>query len=71
MPFEPYSTAATLVTAMTPALAAEYTLVASDALSPPIDDQLMIDPPPVSSMARIPCFIPSTTPRRSTSSVRS
>ena len=39
---------------------------------PPTDDQLTMAPPsPVSSMARIPCFIPNTTPRRSTSIVRS
>ena len=48
MPLAPYSTAAALVNAMTPAFAALYTLVGmSDAFRPPIDDQLMIDPPPV------------------------
>ena len=60
-----------LVTAITPAFAAEYTLVNGDALRPPIDDQLTIAPPsPCSSMARMPCFMPSSTPRRSTSIVR-
>src|SRR5690348_16952137 len=40
MPLVPYSTAAALVNAITPAFAALYTLVGmSDALSPPIDDQ--------------------------------
>ena len=43
-----------LVTEITPAFAAEYTLVNGDALRPPIDDQLTIAPPlPRSSMARI------------------
>ena len=51
-PCAPYSTAAAFVTAMTPALAAEYTPVPGDALSPPIDDQLTIDPPPLSTHRR-------------------
>ncbi len=72
MPLAPYSTAAALVNAITPAFAALYTLVGmSDALSPPIDDQLTIDPPPFPRMARMPCFVPSSTPRRSTSMMRS
>ena len=67
MPCGPYSIAATLVTATTPAFAAEYTAVNGEPLSPPIDDQLTIAPPsPCSSMARMPCFIPYSTPRRST-----
>src|SRR5262249_41077075 len=67
----PYSTAADLVTAMTPALAAEYTDVALPELSPPTDDQLTTAPPPVSSIARMPYFMPWSTPRRSTSMMRS
>ena len=68
MPFGPYSTAAALVNEMTPAFAAEYTLVGIvDAFIPPIDDQFKITPPPVGSIALMPCFIPSNTPRRSTS----
>ena len=43
MPWVPYSTAAALVNAMTPALAAEYTLTGKAvALMPPVDDQLMM-----------------------------
>ena len=40
-------------------------------LSPPTDDQLTIEPPPLSSMARMPYFMPSSTPRRSTSRILS
>src|SRR6478735_4283512 len=65
MPLAPYSTAAALVNAMTPAFAALYTLVGmSDAFKPPIDDQLMMEPPPVARIAWIPCLVPSSTPRR-------
>ena len=45
MPCAPYSTAPAFVMAMTPAFAAEYTVVNGEALSPPIDDQLTIAPP--------------------------
>ncbi len=72
MAFGPYSTAATRVIAMTPALAAEYTPVNGEPLSPPTEEKLMIVPrAPDSSSTRIPCLVPSSTPRRSTSMTRS
>ena len=44
MPASPYSMAAALVMAMTPALAAEYTPVGMrEPFMPPVDDQLRID----------------------------
>src|SRR6478609_8796686 len=38
---------------------------------PPVDDQLTIDPPPVGTIARMPCFVPSITPKRLTDMIRS
>ena len=38
---------------------------------PPMDDQLRMTPPPVGSMARMPCLVPSMTPLRSTAITRS
>ena len=43
----------------------------TDAFMPPIDDQFTIAPPPVGSIARMPCLVPSSTPLRSTSMIRS
>src|SRR4051794_17702067 len=65
MPCSPYSTAAALVTAMTPALAIEYALVGiRDPFMPPMDDQFTMAPPPESTMDLMPCLVPSITPRR-------
>lgn len=48
MAWVPYSTAAALVSAMTPAFAAEYTLTGNGvAFVPPVDDQLTMTLPPV------------------------
>ena len=33
---------------------------------PPVDDQLTIAPPPVGTIVRMPCLVPSITPRRLT-----
>src|SRR2546430_12444848 len=58
MPCSPYSTAAALVSAMTPALAMEYTLVGiREPFMPPIDDQFTMAPPPVGSIVLIPCLV--------------
>ena len=68
MPLEPYSTAAALVSAMAPALAAEYTLTGKGvAFIPPVDDQLRMTPPPVGSIALMPCLVPSMTLLKSAS----
>ena len=72
MPWVPYSMAAAFVNEMTPALAAEYTLVGSGSRScPPVDDQLRMAPPPVGSIVRMPCLVPSITPLRLTAMTRS
>src|SRR5262249_7304747 len=60
MPWVPYSPAAALVNAITPAFAAEYTLTGNGvALRPPVEDQLTITPPPVGSIVLMPCLVPS------------
>ena len=72
MPFAPYSTAAALVNAITPAFAAEYTLVGmSDAFMPPIDDQLRITPPPVGSIVADAVLRAEQHALRSTAMIRS
>ena len=72
IPLVPYSTAAAVVRAITPALAAEYVLVGiGEARRPPIEDQFTIAPPPVGTIALTPCFVPSITPLRSTAMIRS
>src|SRR5215472_10540193 len=73
MSWVPYSTAAALVNAMTPAFAAEYTLTGDGlkALRPTVADQLTMTPPPVASIVLMPCLVPCQTPRRSASMTRS
>ncbi len=53
-------------------MAAEYGPVNGDPFMPPSDDQLTMEPPrPAATMALMACFVPSSTPRRSTSISRS
>src|SRR5260370_20971618 len=57
----PHSRAAVRVMDRMPALDAPYAPVCSEDTSPPTDDQLMIEPPPLSTMAGIAYFIPRKT----------
>src|SRR5258708_34928273 len=56
----PHSRGAVRVMDRMPALDAPYAPVCSEDTSPPTDDQLMIEPPPLSTMAGIPHLLPST-----------
>ena len=38
---------------------------------PPVEDQLRMAPPPVGSIVRMPCLVPSITPLRLTAMTRS
>ena len=42
-----------------------------DPFMPPVDDQFTIEPPPVGTMVRMPCLVPSITPKRLTDMIRS
>src|SRR5260370_42447469 len=57
----PHSRAAVRVMDRMPALDAPYAPVCSEDTSPPTDDQLMIEPPPLSTMAGIAYFMPRKT----------
>src|SRR5258708_38109252 len=60
----PHSRGAVRVMDRMPALDAPYAPVCSEDTSPPTDDQLMIEPPPLSTMAGIAYFLPEKTPLR-------